>query len=133
MGISLYGLTPATTYDALIKTGDNAPIDATLKPLSDGVGTNLPMEASTTSINFTGSLLQGGVAVPTAAQVAAKQDTLVSGTNIKTINGTSVLGSGNITTPNVSGVAGAIQFSNCLLYTSPSPRDRTRSRMPSSA
>ena len=32
---------------------------------------------------------------------------------------------------------GAIQISdeikNCLLYTSPSPRDRTRSRMPSSA
>ena len=25
------------------------------------------------------------------------------------------------------------QFSTCLLYTSPSPRDRTRSRMPSSA
>ena len=25
------------------------------------------------------------------------------------------------------------QFANCLLYTSPSPRDRTRSRMPSSA
>ena len=25
------------------------------------------------------------------------------------------------------------QFLNCLLYTSPSPRDRTRSRMPSSA
>ena len=24
-------------------------------------------------------------------------------------------------------------FINCLLYTSPSPRDRTRSRMPSSA
>ena len=27
----------------------------------------------------------------------------------------------------------AIKFYNCLLYTSPSPRDRTRSRMPSSA
>ena len=25
------------------------------------------------------------------------------------------------------------QANNCLLYTSPSPRDRTRSRMPSSA
>ena len=25
------------------------------------------------------------------------------------------------------------KISNCLLYTSPSPRDRTRSRMPSSA
>jgi len=120
MGISLYGLTPATTYDALIKTGDNAPIDATLKPLSDGVGTNLPMEASTTGINFTGSLLQGGVAVPTAAQVAAKQDTLVSGTNIKTINGTSVLGSGNIVTPTTSpsGVSGAIQFSNGSAFAS---------------
>ena len=27
----------------------------------------------------------------------------------------------------------AAQFPDCLLYTSPSPRDRTRSRMPSSA
>ena len=120
MGISLYGLTPATTYDALIKTGDNAPIDATLKPLSDGNGNNLPMEVSTTGVNFTNQLQQGGVAVPTAAQVAAKQDTLVSGTNIKTINGTSVLGSGNIVTPstNPSGVSGAIQFSNGSAFAS---------------
>jgi hypothetical protein len=120
MGTSLTGLTPATTYDALIKTGDNAPIDATLKPLSDGVGTNLPMEVSTAGVNFTNQLQQGGVAVPTAAQVAAKQDTLVSGTNIKTINGTSVLGSGNIVTPstNPSGVAGAIQFSNGSAFAS---------------
>ena len=29
--------------------------------------------------------------------------------------------------------AGFIQCTPCLLYTSPSPRDRTRSRMPSSA
>ena len=27
----------------------------------------------------------------------------------------------------------AAQFCDCLLYTSPSPRDRTRARMPSSA
>ena len=119
MGISLYGLTPATTYDALIKTGDNEPLTASLKVLSDGVGTNLPMEASTTAINFTGALQQSGVAVPTAGQVAAKQDLLVSGTNIKTINSTSLLGSGNInvvTSP--SGVAGAIQFSNGSAFAS---------------
>jgi len=119
MGISLTGLTPATTYDALIKVGDNGPIDATLKVLSDGLGTNLPMEASTTGVNFTGTLQQSGVAVPTAGQVAAKQDTLVSGTNIKTINSTSILGSGNIavvTSP--SGVAGAIQFSNGSAFAS---------------
>ena len=33
----------------------------------------------------------------------------------------------------VFGMSGAIRGRNCLLYTSPSPRDRTRSRMPSSA
>ena len=32
-----------------------------------------------------------------------------------------------------TGKAKAVRFSTCLLYTSPSPRDRTRSRMPSSA
>ena len=31
------------------------------------------------------------------------------------------------------GMAAAFLSMNCLLYTSPSPRDRTRSRMPSSA
>ena len=120
MGISLYGLTPATTYDALIKTGDNEPLTASLKVLSDGVGTNLPIEASTTGINFTGTTTVGGVAVANTTQVAAKQDTLVSGTNIKTINGTSVLGSGNIVTPTTSpsGVAGAIQFSNGSAFAS---------------
>ena len=30
-------------------------------------------------------------------------------------------------------LAGIVMLNTCLLYTSPSPRDRTRSRMPSSA
>ena len=30
-------------------------------------------------------------------------------------------------------VLGEVLYKDCLLYTSPSPRDRTRSRMPSSA
>ena len=110
MGNTLTGLTPATTYDALIKVGDNEPLTASLKVLSDGVGTNLPMEASTTAINFTGTLTQAGTTL---------QPTLVSGTNIKTINSTSILGSGNIavvTSP--SGVAGAIQFSNGSAFAS---------------
>jgi hypothetical protein len=120
MGISLNGLTPAGTYPGLIKTGDNTAISGTPKVLSDGNGNNLPMEVSTTGVNFTNQLQQGGVAVPTASQVAAKQDTLVSGTNIKTINGASVLGSGNIVTPSTppSGVSGAIQFSNGSAFAS---------------
>jgi hypothetical protein len=49
----------------------------------------------------------------------AVQETLVSGTNIKTLNNTSLLGSGNITlTANPSGIAGAIQFSNGSAFAS---------------
>jgi hypothetical protein len=118
MGNTLTGLTPATTYDALIKVGDNSPVDGTLKQLSDGLGNDIPISVSTSSINLTGTATVGGVAIANTTQLAAKQDTLVSGTNIKTINGTSVLGSGNITTPNVSGVAGAIQFSNGSAFAS---------------
>ena len=36
----------------------------------------------------------------------------------------------SVTTDNLQGMA---WYKNCLLYTSPSPRDRTRYRMPSSA
>jgi len=59
--------------------------------------------------------------VSTATQTALglKQDTLVSATNIKTINSTTLLGSGNIVvgaTP--SGVAGAIQFSDGTAFSS---------------
>lgn len=52
--------------------------------------------------------------------LASKQATLVSGTNIKTINGASVLGSGDIVTPYTppSGVSGAIQFSNGSAFAS---------------
>jgi hypothetical protein len=119
MGISLNGLTPAGTYPGLIKTGDNTAIDGTLKVLSDGNGNNLPMEVSTAGVNLTGSPTVNSVAIANTTQVAAKQDTLVSGTNIKTINSTSILGSGNInvvTSP--SGVAGAIQFSNGSAFAS---------------
>jgi hypothetical protein len=120
MGISLNGLTPAGTYPGLIKTGDNTAIDGTPKVLSDGNGNNLPMEVSTTGVNLTGSPTVNSVAIANTTQVAAKQDTLVSGTNIKTINGTSVLGSGNIVTPSTppSGVSGAIQFSNGSAFAS---------------
>ena len=34
---------------------------------------------------------------------------------------------------NWQAVQNITQYKDCLLYTSPSPRDRTRSRMPSSA
>jgi len=119
MGISLNGLTPAGTYPGLIKTGDNTAISGTPKVLSDGNGNNLPMEVSTTGVNLTGSPTVNAVAIANTTQVAAKQDTLVSGTNIKTINGTSLLGSGNIpVVASPSGVSGAIQFSDGSAFAS---------------
>jgi len=56
----------------------------------------------------------------TLSQLATKQDTLVSGTNIKTVNSTSLLGSGDIPIPivNPSGVAGSIQFSDGSAFSS---------------
>ena len=72
--------------------------------------------------NTTQKVQVGNLPIQTAVTtaLATKQATLVSGTNIKTINGTSVLGSGNIVTPTTSpsGVAGAIQFSNGSAFAS---------------
>lgn len=44
--------------------------------------------------------------------LSGKQATLVSGTNIKTINGSSVLGSGNITTASVNATSGVLPYNN---------------------
>ena len=52
------------TYTGLLKTSDNLPIDATLKTIQDGNGGNLPIQVSTTGVNFTGTvtgLPAGGV------------------------------------------------------------------------
>ena len=70
--------------------------------------------------NTTQKVQVGNLPIQTAVTtaLATKQATLVSGTNIKTINGTSVLGSGNIVTPQPSGVAGAIQFSDGSAFAS---------------
>lgn len=56
-----------------------------------------PLDASPTD-GSTNGVESGGV----YDALATKQATLISGTNIKTINSTSLLGSGNITTPNIA-------------------------------
>ena len=54
------------------------------------------------------------VSVATSNDLVSKQDTLLSGTNIKTINGSSILGSGNL---EVSGGGGtsAVGFEQTFL------------------
>lgn len=60
--------------------------------------------ASRATADASGNGISSTYATKTA--VAAKQDALVSGTNIKTINGTSLLGSGDITIGGLSGTVG---------------------------
>lgn len=77
--------------------------DVIITPASLNVYTRAEVDAAinaeTTERQKQDSALGGMIAAETAAReraVATKQDTLVSGTNIKTINGQSVLGEGNI-------------------------------------
>ena len=71
--------------------------------------------------NTTQKVQVGNLPIQTAVTtaLATKQATLVSGTNIKTLNSVSLLGSGDIVlTASPSGVAGAIQFSNGSAFAS---------------
>lgn len=65
------------------------------------------MPTVTSTYTATGTDAVNGVAVSNA--IATKQDNLVSGTNIKTVNGTSLLGSGNIALPTVNNATLTIQ------------------------
>jgi hypothetical protein len=56
MGTTLTGLTPATTYDALLKTTDNQPLTTSLKVITDGLGNDSALSLATTSASITGTL-----------------------------------------------------------------------------
>jgi hypothetical protein len=103
---NLVGQNIGTNYKGLINLGTsvNTPLSATFRVLTDGQGNILPIEVATTGINLTGTAKISNVNIATVTDVAAKQDTLISGTNIKTINGGTLLGSGDIV---ISGGGGA--------------------------
>ena len=54
MGTSLSGLTPATTFDGLLKTSDNEPLDGTLKAISTGDGTDTILQLSNSALKIGG-------------------------------------------------------------------------------
>jgi len=53
---SLENLQINDTFPGLIKTNNEAAVDGTLRTLQDGAGNNLPMQVSTTGVNFTGTV-----------------------------------------------------------------------------
>ena len=102
---------------------------------------NLPVQtAVTTALATKQDTLVSGTNIKTVNSTSlvgsgnvAVQETLVSGTNIKTLNSTSLLGSGNIVlTANPSGVSGAIQFSDGSAFASDATKffwDNTNKRL----
>lgn len=87
------------------QTGDVIITPASLNVYTRGE-VDAAINAETTERQKQDSALGGMIAAETAAReqaVASKQDTLVSGRNIKTINGESILGEGNIAIQGGSG------------------------------
>jgi hypothetical protein len=102
------------TYDAkgLVTAGDI--LDAADMPMAIDAANIGAGVVSSTEFGYL-----DGVTSAIQTQLNAKQATLVSATNIKTINSTSLLGSGDISiSASPSGVAGAIQFSNGSAFAS---------------
>lgn len=101
------------------QTGDVIITPASLNVYTRGE-VDAAINAETTERQKQDSALGGMIATETAAReqaVASKQDTLVSGTNIKTINGQTLLGEGNI---DITG-GGTITVDSELSTTSENP------------
>ena len=93
------------TYDSkgLVTSG----ADATTADIADSLNKRYVTDAQQTIIGNTSGTNTGDNATNSqySGLAASKQDTLVSGTNIKTINSITLLGSGNITTGSVTNVS----------------------------
>ena len=94
-----------------------------------------PAAAQQVTPNFTQGSMQS--TTTTTIDIDRTIETNIYGGDYSSWSGTNVTPSGDIadtaTTYSVTNAGEQFQLEICLLYTSPSPRDRTRSRMPSSA
>jgi hypothetical protein len=85
------------TYEGLIKTSDDQPIGGTLKNLQDGNGGVLPIQVSTSTINFTGTVTginAGGMVPGTATDSIKSADTLTTNAATASANDTIAIGNG---------------------------------------
>ena len=100
----------AVNAEAAERAAGDAKTLSDAKAYTDSSTSGLVSDSTTIKSNIT--TLQSDVAslktdnIQNKTNISNKQDTLVSGTNIKTINGESILGSGNITINGGSGGSG---------------------------
>ena len=78
MGTSLSGLTPATTFDGLLKTSDNEPLDGTLKAISTGDGTDTILQLSNSALSIGGDVTITGTTSDNTASALKVNDLLDS-------------------------------------------------------
>ena len=118
-----------------LTSGQNNPtIDAGVYRLTPGIDiektTNGTTNSNPTAPNYDNEDTSSGAGVPTLTA-----GSVVTWTYKVTNTGQTSIPAAQIVIVDDNGTTGttADDLSTCLLYTSPSPRDRTRSRMPSSA
>ena len=70
------------------------------------------INTETNTVQVGNNSMAGGIPLAKVSDIAGKQDTLVSANNIKTINGSSILGSGDLTISGGSGSTGAFTFTD---------------------
>jgi len=129
-----YGL-GSNVYENFLQT------DAAINPgnsggaLIDSNGRLLGINTAILNNNQSGSAVGIGFAIPADMAINIMNDIITSGQAIRGWLGIEArtLDANIIKTYNLQNSSGVMITNTCLLYTSPSPRDRTRSRMPSSA
>lgn len=92
---------------------------STTANLTNSTNKNFVTDAQTTVIGNTSGTNTGDDATNTqySGLAASKQDALISGTNIKTINGTTILGAGNVTITSTAGVGTSPTASSTVTIT----------------
>ena len=102
-------------------------------------GASIPSGVTTFQVNFFENLAgnrPGSTVEPGLDNdfTNALQDIIINQTNLNLVSeGGELIYEGEITKYSVTPMAATANITACLLYTSPSPRDRQKSRMPSSA
>jgi hypothetical protein len=109
------GLELAELHDVLL-TG--AVTGNVLALFADGLWKPLALDKTSVGLSNVDNTSDANKPISTATQTAlnAKQNTLVSATNIKTINGASVLGSGDLTVTGSGGISNNQSIVNALIF-----------------
>jgi hypothetical protein len=103
---SAYGVTKLNSSTSSTSTTEAATasaVKAAYDLANSYKGTVTGVKINGTTKSPTSGIVDLGTVITAHQDISGKQDKLVSGTNIKTINGTSILGSGNITISGGSG------------------------------